>query len=323
MHKGKGEYQIALPYLERYKALSDTLHQEELSEQVNNLAAKLEYESELASIEQEQALAAAELRNQSTITIGVISLFATFSIMLLILLVSRKAAQKRQIQALANLRQQLIANVSHDLRTPITVLKGYAETLQIKSQSISNEERNKYLQVILNSTDRLAILISQLFEYSKLETKQIKARKEYFQLADLLQKISHEYQLIAKEKHITIEIDTLPEIPLVYGDIAMIERVIQNLIDNAIKFTPEDGSISVRTAQGPEGIKVEISDTGIGIAPEELGLIFNRHQKTATSNGAGLGLSIVEKLLEMHDSRIEVDSVLNEGTQFRFSLGTN
>ncbi len=322
-HKNLGDHEMALAYMEEFQALSDSLHQEELSEKVNNLAAKQAYEKELAEIEKRQAIAAAEMKTRSSVIIASISIVAIILIFSLILAMSRKVAQKKQLQALANLRQQLFANISHDLRTPIAILKGYTETLLLKTQSTTVEERNKYLNIILHNTDRLSSLISQLFEYSKLEAKQIKPAKEHFQLEALIQEIVYEYQLIARNKGINIEIEAPAQSPPVLGDIAMIERVMQNLMDNAIKFTPPDGTINVNISTQKEGVKVVISDTGSGIAPEDLGLVFQRHKKAKSSSGAGLGLSIVKKILEMHGSTIHVDSVVNEGTQFSFQLGTH
>jgi signal transduction histidine kinase len=230
-----------------------------------------------------------------------------------------------KIKSMENLRSELIANVSHDLRTPLAIIHGFVETLIIKESSLTDEERRKYTNNILQSTEKLKNLVAQLFEYSKLQSMQIKPNKEPFFITELIQDISHKYQIIAKKKGIAIKLTTQNDLPLVNADLALIDRVIQNLIDNAIKFTPEGGSINIELNKNFDKVRVAISDTGAGIPEDELDQIFDRYHKVRRNSsdeieGSGLGLAIVKKILEIHNSSIKVISKINRGTSFIFEL---
>jgi signal transduction histidine kinase len=146
----------------------------------------------------------------------------------------------KKITATDRLRQELIANVSHDLRTPLAIMQGYIETLIIKKNSIHESLRDHYLSVVWDSSLKLGKLIEQLFEYSKLEANQIQPEKEPFLLSELISDLVFKYQILAKEKEILLKLDIPNQLPLVFADIALTERVIQNLLDNALKFTPKE-----------------------------------------------------------------------------------
>jgi len=139
-----------------------------------------------------------------------------------------------QLKSIENLRRELIANVSHDLRTPLAIMQGYIETMQMKNETLTLVEREKYLKTVLNSSHRLSNLITQLFEYSKLEAKQIEPQKEPFYIGELAQDVVAKYQILTKEKNIVLSLD-MPNknLPMVFADLGLVERVIQNLMDNA------------------------------------------------------------------------------------------
>ncbi len=226
-----------------------------------------------------------------------------------------------QLRSLEKLRSELIANISHDLRTPIAVIHGYAETLLLKN-NISPGDEISYKKIILTSSESLQHLVTELFEFSKLEAMQIIPQKEPFFITDLISDTLLKYQLIASNKSITLQSDFSKNLPLVFADIAMIDRVLQNLLDNAIKFTPVGGIIMIELLQKNNGVEVKISDSGIGIAEDELPFIFDRYYKNdkIRTNTTGLGLAIVKKILELHDSVILVKSKINMGTSFVFHI---
>ena len=228
------------------------------------------------------------------------------------------------IKSVEKLRQELIANVSHDLRTPLTIMQGYIETLLMKNEDLTSKERKQYLQTMLGSSEGLAQLVAQLFEYSKLEAKQIQPNKEPFILSELVQDILQKYQILAKEKEIQLSLEIEGRMTPVLADVMLIKRVIQNLLDNALKFTPARGEIKIALKPVEKHIEVRVIDTGRGIPKNEQAFIFNRyHKATKDKNnkmGAGLGLAIVKKILEIHDSIIQVSSQLNQGTAFWFLL---
>lgn len=228
------------------------------------------------------------------------------------------------LKSVENLRKELIANVSHDLRTPLSIMKGYVETLQLKGRTLSPEEKEKYLDIILESTGKLSSLVTQLFEYTKLEANEIKPFKEPFSLNELVQDTLQRYTMILEDRNIDLISHLEKQAPLVFGDVSLIERVISNLMDNAIKFTPKGGTIEVDIVPSEQNVLFKMKDSGPGIEKSEQKYIFerfkqgqvNRHNKA----GAGLGLAIAKKILDIHASYIKVESQPNEGASFIFSL---
>ena len=228
------------------------------------------------------------------------------------------------IKSVDKLRRELIANVSHDLRTPLAIIQGYIETLQIKNDSLSEEEKMRYLEVLQSSSERLSHLVSQLFEYSKLEAKQVEPVKEPFLISELAMDVYNKYQILAEKKDITINLDIEDNLPLVFADISLVERAIQNLMDNALKFTPDQGVINLEMKGSADNVEIQVKDSGPGIPENEQSYIFERYRKATStgksSGGIGLGLAIVKKILEIHDSTIKVISKPDQGTTFRFWL---
>jgi signal transduction histidine kinase len=225
------------------------------------------------------------------------------------------------------LRRELISNVSHDLRTPLASIQGYVETLLIKDASLSADERRRYLATTRKHTQHLGRLIGDLFELSKLEAASVEPQFERFSLAELLQDVVQEFELEAREKEIDIRFGTAGRDTSVYADIGLIQRVLENLLRNALKFTPRGGRISVSMDPQPDSVAVTVADTGCGIADEDLPQIFDRFYRThrsqaAGSNSSGLGLAIVKRILDLHGSRITVSSEIDRGTRFVFDLPT-
>ena len=229
-----------------------------------------------------------------------------------------------ELKHVDQLRRELIANVSHDLRNPLAIIQGYIETMIIKSDSISKEERDTYLKIVLESSEKLTRLVADLFELSKLEAGQVQLNKESFYINDILNDASQKLSLLSKQKQITIKSDISDSIPMVFADLAMIDRVIQNLLDNAIKYTPENGFITLHASRKNGHVEINIENSGEGIPQQEIPHIFDRYYKVDKEKkgieGTGLGLAIVKKMLEVHKSEIKVESIPNKSTQFYFEL---
>ncbi len=229
-----------------------------------------------------------------------------------------------EIKSVDTLRRELIANVSHDLRTPLSILKGYVETLQMKKGSLNEEEKEKYLEIIQESSEKLSKMVSQLFEYSKLEAKQVEPKKEPFSLTDLILDLISNYQVLANKKNITIDLFADKNLPLVFADISLVERAIQNLMDNALKYTPEKGKVTIKTTPFENSVQVIVTDTGPGIKESDQSYIFERYRQSSESGqpqeSAGLGLAIVKKIMELHNTHIQVISKPNYGSSFQFYL---
>ena len=230
-----------------------------------------------------------------------------------------------KLKQVENLRRELIANVSHDLRTPIAIIRGYVETLQMKEETITVEERKQYINTVRESAEKLERLVNELFELSKLEANQVLAKKEPFIISELVSDISNKYQLIAETKNISISTVLSKELPPVFADISLIERVMQNLIDNALKFTPSGGKIEIKTLKSTDNnIEISVTDNGIGIPENDREQIFARYYKannfTDLKNSTGLGLAIAKKILDLHQSTLDLVSVENSGSSFIFKL---
>jgi signal transduction histidine kinase len=229
-----------------------------------------------------------------------------------------------KITATEKFRKELIANVSHDLRTPLSIMQGYIETLMIKNDTLTRTDQEKYLTIVHDGTKKLSALVQQLFQYAKLEANVITPEKELFLINELASDILMTYQLKAAERIIQLKLDAPNTLAPVFADIALTERVLQNLIDNAFNFTAEGGQITISLTKVSSGVKVQVVDTGIGIAPEDHAFIFQRYIQLGDTpvprRGMGIGLAIVKKILELHQSAIEVTSEPGKGTSFRFTL---
>lgn len=228
-----------------------------------------------------------------------------------------------QLKSIEKLRKELVANVSHDLRTPIAVVRGYIETMLMKNESMSAEDREKYLNIVLGSTKNLENLVADLFELSKLESEKVELRRERVNLLELLNDLSLRYKIIAEQKHLSFELIG-SDMGIVEIDIALMERAIQNLIENSMKFTPKGGKVTIELSRVNNSLKLNVRDTGVGIPEEYLPFVFDRYKKLDSdkthNSGAGLGLAIVKRIMELHELKIEVNSIKNEGTNFSFII---
>ena len=235
-------------------------------------------------------------------------------------------ANIEELKSVERLRRELIANVSHDLRTPLAIMQGYVETMLMKNDQLDASERQQFLNIVLSSSEKLSKLVAQLFEYSKLEAKQIQPKKEPFFITELVQDVMAKYKILTEKRDITLNLNYSKELPMVFADVSLVERVIQNLMDNALKFTPDNGEITLNLEEDKNGVEIRISDTGPGITEEEQAHIFERYFKAknneSKSGGAGLGLAIVQKILEIHNATIQVTSKPNQGASFFFQLPT-
>lgn len=228
-----------------------------------------------------------------------------------------------RMQSVDTLRRELIANVSHDLRTPLAILKGYIETLQIKKDSLTEKEKEEYLQITHDNIDKLSTQINQLFEYSKLEAEQVTPVKEPFSITELSYDLIAKFKVIADQKQITLALDKPKENSIVYADVSLVERALQNLIENALKYTQTNGKVTLSIHKRDKNVEICIADTGAGIPVKEQPFIFDRYKqvdKSAKKQGYGLGLAIVKKIMDLHGTTITVLSKPKEGSSFIFNL---
>ncbi|PCE63935.1 HAMP domain-containing sensor histidine kinase [Sediminicola luteus] len=228
-----------------------------------------------------------------------------------------------KIQSVDSLRRELIANVSHDLRTPLAIMKGYVETMVMKKDSLPPTEMERYLQTTHDSTERLSRLIDQLFQYSKLEAEQVSPQKEPFSIKELSYDLIAKFKVLAEKKGIDLHLEYSDTNYMVFADVGLVERAIQNLLENALKYTPAQGAVTLCLKKLGEQVEVRVTDTGVGIAQNEQAHIFDRYRQLPTADkkmGSGLGLAIVKKIMDLHQTTITVLSKPQEGSSFVFQL---
>jgi signal transduction histidine kinase len=244
--------------------------------------------------------------------------------------------QFTRLQSVDQNRRELIANVSHDLRTPLAAAQGYIETAMIKASECDTQvELQRHLQVSIRQCQRLSHLIDELFELSRLQADNTLPSLEPFSLMELAHDCLQEFQLKAAKLGIQLDIQGNQQDAYVTADIAMIQRVLQNLIDNALRHTSSGGQVRLHIKSVADGTRIEVEDTGCGISHHDIPYIFDRYYRARRTPSAaaislspapqpgtstGLGLAIVKRILDLHQSAIEVESELNKGTRFSFVL---
>ncbi len=221
------------------------------------------------------------------------------------------------------LRRELVANVSHDLRTPLASLHGYLETLLIKEGKLTAREQRHFLDIAVKQSERLRRLVEELFELAKLDSHETPVRCEPFSLGELVQDVVQKFHLAAEKQQIRLQTDFRTDLPFVWADIGLIERALENLIQNALRYTSAGGTVTVALTHEENKLTVQIADTGCGISEQDLPHIFDRFyrvERHQRSEGAGLGLAITKRILELHGSTIEAQSTLKSGTTIGFQL---
>jgi len=234
----------------------------------------------------------------------------------------------RQLQMLANTevsRRELLANVSHDLRTPLASMQGYLETLLMKHGTLSPEEERGYLEVAARHSERLGKLIRDLFQLTKLEAHEVAPDREEFPISELLQDVVQKFELKANKRGLRLEARMPQQQIHVFADIGMIESVLENLMENAIRHTDAGGRILLEAVPGRDRLTVRLVDTGRGIPDDELRNIFDRYYhvdrgEMSDIGRTGLGLAITRHLVELHGGAITVESALGKGSTFSFDL---
>jgi signal transduction histidine kinase len=257
-------------------------------------------------------------------------------------LVDTNAAQWHRLSHQDQQRRELIANLSHDLRTPLASMHGYLETLMLKSPQLDAAEQQRLLRAALAQSQRLSQLVHELLELARLELGTLKPTIERFSLAELTLDVMQKLALAASARDQRLEPRFAVGLPDVCADIGMIERVMTNLLDNAIRHSSPGGEILVELKAEAAAVRVEVIDQGPGIAPERLATLFTRptdglfHAQRAAAHrhetqgpdglpgtsqqGNGLGLAIVRQILQLHGQEIELDSSLGSGAAFLFRL---
>jgi len=235
----------------------------------------------------------------------------------------RIASQIDQLKDKDAQRRQLVAQVSHDLRTPLASMQGYIETLKLRRDRLSDEEQARFLQIALQEGQRLSRLVDELFELAALEAREKQPMPEPFPLAELVHDVVHKHSPEAGKKSVALQVTGNPQIPLAFADLAMTERVLDNLIGNAITYTPEGGQITIGFADADGLPEVCVRDSGPGIPAQDLPHIFEpfyRGQGTGEAGHAGLGLAIARRIMSLQGGNIRAKNADEGGACFCIRL---
>ena len=231
-----------------------------------------------------------------------------------------------RLQELDQLKNDFVSSVTHELRSPLTAITGYVDYLLAESSLIGTEEK-EYLEIIKKNATRLSKFIDDILDVAKIESGQIDIEFSELQIAPVIDEIITLFKPIAEQKKISLEKDINNDLSPVNSNHERVCQILTNLVSNALKFTPENGKITIKAKNDTDHIVVSVSDTGIGIPKNELTKIFDKfHQvkgvreKIVGAKGTGLGLAIVKGLVEALHGKIWVESELNKGTTFYFTL---
>ena len=228
----------------------------------------------------------------------------------------------QEVQYAAQMQRDLLANVSHDLRTPLTLIKGYAETVR----DITGDDkahRDEQMNIIMDEADRLTALVSSVMELSKVTSGTERCVRVHFDMAQLCDEVSERYDAVCTQNGWKLELQLPDEELPVYADPDMMQRALHNLLGNAMHHIGPDGLFVLRAFRCPEGVRVEVEDHGPGIQAEDLPYIFDRYYRSrsdAGKQGTGLGLSITKAIFQQHGFRFGVQSTVGKGTVFWFLM---
>lgn len=237
----------------------------------------------------------------------------------------RISIQLAQLSQVDRQRRELLANVSHDLRTPLSSMQGYLEMVLIKDDGLSSQDRCRYLQIAVKHCERLARLVRDLFDLSKLEANEVRPQIEAFPINELAQDVVQKFALSAQKRALRLCASVSADCPPVRADIGMMERVLENLIENAMRYTPAGGEISVGVHRAGDRVELQVSDTGQGIHHDDIDNVFDRYYRadrgeSSDAGNAGLGLAITRRIVELHGGQIRVESAPGLGTTFTVEL---
>ena len=229
-----------------------------------------------------------------------------------------------ELRKLERVRQEFVANASHELKTPLTAIKGFVETLL--DGALEDPKNNRqFLETIQEHSNNLMRLLEDLLDLSAIEAKRMEYRMEPVVVSEVAQRLVKGLSPMAKTKKVTVTIDLPETLPRVYADREKLAQILLNLLDNAIKFNKSGGQVRLTAGVKGTTLEIRVRDTGMGIAPEDLPRVFERFFRGDKSHsreiaGTGLGLAIVKHLVEAHQGTVSATSILEEGSTFSFTL---
>lgn len=238
-----------------------------------------------------------------------------------VLVLLHDITERKKLEAM---RTEFVTNVSHELRTPLTSIRGFVETLL--SGTVEDPGTTlRFLNIISQETERITGLLDELLNLSKIEERRVVHRWQQVQLLENISRVTDMFLHRTQEKNIELTVQAPPNMPTVYGDPDMLTQVLINLVDNAIKYTPDGGKITVRALVEEKDIRLEVEDTGVGIPPESLPRVFERFYRVDKARsrelgGIGIGLAIVKHIIKAHGGKINAESKVGKGSIFSLTL---
>lgn len=234
-------------------------------------------------------------------------------------------SQFEDLQKTDEQRRMLLSQLAHDIRTPLASLQGYIETLALNDDKLNESDKKRFVDISLRNAKNLKRLIDQIFEWSYLDGGQVALNQESFPMGELIYDVAAKFNAMAESKNISLTVSPSHFDYRVVADIEKLERILTNIIDNAIRHTPDGGNVQIAVTPEAQKLRIDIRDSGVGINQEELRYIFDaRYQASNTEKDnavhVGLGLAISQKLLALINSKLSVESELNKGSCFSFEL---
>jgi len=232
-----------------------------------------------------------------------------------------------ELKRIDQIRRDFVANVSHELRTPLSILRGYIETL-LDNPKIPGEELARILQIMERHSKRLGLLVDDLLSLAQLESSSANLEIGEVHLRELFDNVIRDWKQGLATKNLTVIVDLAPDMPPIRADETRLQEVLYNLLENAVKYSPENGEIRLQAARRGSEIVVSVSDNGIGISKGDLPRIFERFYRADKARrrelgGTGLGLAIVKHIVQLHGGRAEAESEPGQGTTVRVFLPMN
>ena len=265
--------------------------------------------SELALDDSQLELHAVATKNQAGEATGALVLFHDIT----------------ELKKMDQIRRDFVANVSHELRTPLSILRGYIETL-LDSPETSREELSRILRVMERHSNRLDLLVEDLLTLAELESADPNLQLRDVDLSSFFAEVVRDWGKRLAIKQLNLMVDLSPDLPTIHADRARLQEALYNLLDNAMKYSREDGQIQLNVRRRDGEIELSVSDNGIGIGKEDLPRIFERFYRADEARspdkvrGTGLGLAIVKHIAQLHGGRVEAESELGRGTTIRIML---
>ncbi len=222
-------------------------------------------------------------------------------------------------------KTEFVSNVSHELRTPLTSIKGYSDLLLSRVVGPLNDQQRHFIEIIQGSSDRLTTLINDLLDISRIESGRLQLESKPVWLESILREVVEMIHPQCDKKDLTLTLDLEPGVGPVLGDETRLTQIVTNLVSNACRYTPEGGAITLSLSRAGNAVRVDVKDTGIGIAPEDQANVFQRFHRVNDPlvqevAGTGLGLPIARMLIEMHGGRMWLQSEMGQGSTFTFTL---